>query len=1175
MAVTAGERRIVSVLVADVAGSTSIAEKLGPERSKFLFDDVVRLMRDEVERFGGTVAQLTGDGVLALFGAPTAHENDSERAVRAALAIREALGAYAAEVAPAYGFELDSRVAVNTGPVVVPAGDAPPDVLYNALGDTVNVAARLQALSDLVLGPTTAHQVDELFELEELGDLELKGKSEPVAAFRVVGIREGLPARTETPLVGRDNELSALSEVFEGLLECRGAIVSITGEPGIGKTRLVAEVQQRFAGRVRFLAGHAVSYAEAIAYWPVRELLRNWLDLGVSDSEARIRLELRAELARSLAVDADEAYPFLAGVLGLVLEQKHEQRLRDLASEAVQHQTFDWTYQLVCALARERPLCLVLEDVHWSDEATLSLLDELLPAAEQEAIGFMLIHRSDPDHPAWQLIDRARRRFRGSFLELELEPLTAGETQALAEAEAGAELAEELAHALAERAGGNPYFVGEALRDLRERGVLERENGQVALVGEASIPAALQEALQARLDRLDADARELVTTASVIGDSFGLPLLERLLPRVRLLSTLSELQWLQLVVEERTGAAPEYRFRHGLVREVAYGTLVEAQRRDLHRRVGEALLELHQDSPSEVYGLLARHFTEADDPQRAAEYLLKAGDAARAVYAEDEAIELYRQALGFMERTGEEGRARETLLKIALTHHLAFNYAAANEAFGQAFAQPAPEPARLEPSERITWALAAAGYMAVVPGHVNSPQGFDSARNLFRGLVALRRDFEIEPDLAERFTVSDDGRSYTFTLRSDALWSDGVRVTADDFEFTYARMAEDDVDTAYWLAGVSANAVDERTLEIQLREPRNHFLHVLAQPPLFAWPRHVYERDGRDWHRAVPLVGNGPFVLRSREEGRDFIAAAPAWNGARGNVCEVTLKLEVSAAVAADHWRRGEYDLIDEVLAFRPLADEGTIAQRSPGMLTWFLGFNAGRAPVDDLRVRRALAHAVDRHGPAESLGGTATPAGGLIPPTMPGHSHRVTPAFDPDRVRILLGEAGYADGGGLGVIVLAYLDLWEEAASDVAAQLAAVGVRIRLLPAAADADLEVAIVEHAHAYVWAWGADYPDPGGSMLNAALRSCPWLYRDEELEELLVRAASLRDQDDRLRAYRDFERTWIGEQAALVPIAYRNSLLYRRPWLTGMWINAIARSTFAEAVVRRPHSAAEPG
>src|SRR4051794_39588695 len=182
MSVTARERRVVSVLVADVVDSTSIAETLGPERSKFLFDDVVRLMRQEVERFGGTVVQLTGDGVLALFGAPIAHEDDSERAVRSAVAIREALDVYAGDVASSYGIELRARVAVNTGPVVVPVGDAPSDVLYNALGDTVNVAARLQALGNLVVGPATARHVEELFELEELGELELKGKSELVAA---------------------------------------------------------------------------------------------------------------------------------------------------------------------------------------------------------------------------------------------------------------------------------------------------------------------------------------------------------------------------------------------------------------------------------------------------------------------------------------------------------------------------------------------------------------------------------------------------------------------------------------------------------------------------------------------------------------------------------------------------------------------------------------------------------------------------------------------------------------------------------------------------------------------------------------------------------------------------------------------------------------------------------
>jgi len=607
------------------------------------------------------------------------------------------------------------------------------------------------------------------------------------------------------------------------------------------------------------------------------------------------------------------------------------------------------------------------------------------------------------------------------------------------------------------------------------------------------------------------------------------------------------------------------------VQEVAYGTLVEARRRELHLRVGETLVELHRGSPGEVYGLLARHFAEADEPERAVEYLLKAGDAARAVYAEQEAIELYRRALGFMDRTGDEASGRETLLKIALAHHLAFDYRAANEAFTEVFARPVPAPARLEPSEPIAWALAAAGYRAVAPGHVNSPQGWEVARNLFRGLVALGPDLEIEPDLAERFTVSDNGRSYRFTLRGDALWSDGARVTADDFAFTYARMAEDDVDTAFWLDGVSASAVDVRTLELRLRQPRNHFLYLLAQPPLFAWPRHVYEREGRDWHRAVPLVGHGPFVLTSRDEHGDVIVVAPQWSGARGNVGEVTLVLQVSPAVAADRWRRGEWDVLDEILALPTAADHETVVERSTGTWTHYLGFHAGRAPFDDARVRRALAHAIDRHGPAEPLKGTAAATGGLLSPTMPGHSHRGAPAFDPDRVRALLGEAGYADGRALGEIVLAYLDLWEDAASDVAAQLAAVGVRIRLLPAATDPDLEAAIEEGAHAFLWGWSADYPDPGGGILEPILRVVPWLYRDEQLEELLARAASLRNQDERLRAYRDFERIWIGEQGAVVPLAYADRLLWRRPWVTGMWANAIATSTFAEAVVRRPDPA----
>jgi ABC-type transport system substrate-binding protein/class 3 adenylate cyclase len=1173
MSVTTGERRVVSVLVADIAGSTPIAEKLGPERYKFLFDEIVRSMREEVERFEGTVAQLTGDGVLALFGAPTAHEDDAERSVRAALAIREAIGRYSAEVGSAYGIELAARVAVNTGPVVIPAGGAPPHELYNALGETVTVAARLQAAGDLVVGAATAQQVSALFELEELGDLELKGKTETVAAFRVAGVREGAPTAVESVFVGRHHELEALSGVIDGLIEGTGGIVSVDGEPGIGKSRLVAETRARFRDRVRFLAGHAVPYAEAIPYWPLRGLLRDWLGLGMSEPEARVRLELRTQLDRLLVENADEAYPFLAAMLGVALGPEQEERIRAFAPDAVQQQTVDWLYRIVCLLGEEQPLCLVLEDLHWSDEATLTLLDELLPAAEQTQVCFVLVHRSDPEHPAWKLVDRAGRRFRNLFHDLALEPLLDGEAQALAEADAGGELPEELALLLTERAGGNPFFVGEAVRDLLERGALRRENGGLVLVGELSVPAAVQGALQARLDRLDPEAREVITTASVIGHSFGLPLLERLMPRTRLLPTLSELQWLQLVTEERSGAAPEYRFRHGLVQEVAYGTLLDARRRELHRAVGEALEEIHRDAPAEVYGLLAHHFVEADEPARAVEYLLKAGDAARAVHAEDEAIARYRRALDFMERTGDEGQARRTWLRLGLTHHLAFDYHAANEAFGEAFALSEPAPARLEPRERITWAMTSAWDGELAPGHGFGLPSHEVGCHLFRGLVSIGRDFEIEPDLAERFAVSDDGRTYRFTIREDAHWSDGAPITSDDFAFTYTRMVEDEVTDAYMLEGLSATALDARTLEIQLVEPRSHFLYLLGYPSVLgAWPRHVYERDGRDWHRQVPLVGSGPFALTSRNEDRVVIKASPTWFGPRGNVGEVTIEME-SRDVAMDRWRRGSYDILDLNFSERAEATDQAIVERTPGLLTWYVAFNQGRAPVDDPRVRRALAHAIDRHGPARALRATPAATGGWIPPAMPGHSHRVAPEFDPDRARELLREAGYADGGALGEVVLAYMDLWEEASCDVAAQLEAIGVRVRHVRTVSDPELAAVVEEGAHhCFVWAINAFYPDPG----NLCEPKDPdWrrfhYYLDQRLEQLLTRAASLRDQDERLRAYREFEQIWIGEQAAVVPLAYGDRFLCRRPWVTGMWSIAFTMSTFADAVVlpeRRP-------
>ena len=1173
MSVPAGERRVVSVLVADVAGSTGIGEKLGPERSKFLFDEVLRLMRQEVERIGGTVAQLTGDGMLALFGAPTAHEDDAERAVRAALAIHEALGHYDADIGPAYGIELQARVAVNTGPVVVPAGDEPPERLYNALGDTVNVAARLEGAAGgggVCVGETTARQVESVFELDPLGELDVKGKAAPVTAFVVTGVREPEPSERELPLVGREQELGVVDETMAALLERSGAVISITGEPGIGKSRLVAAAKERYGEDVRFLEGHAVSYAENSPYWPIREFLRDWLGLGVSDPEARVRLEIRAGLARALGDEAEEAYPFLATLFGLPLEEEAHERLRDLSRDSIQRQTVDWLLRLTCALARERPLCVVLEDLHWADEATLAAIEELLSATDDEPVAVVLVHRSDPDYEAWHVVDRARRRYRHRFRELELGALAPDATRQLADSRAGAELPEAVAELLAERSGGNPFFLEEALRDLFERGALRRTDGRFELaagLGALAVPALVQEALQARLDRLAPDTRDVVNVAAVIGRSFGLPLLERLLPRERLSAALAELQRLDLVVEERRQPAREYRFRHGLVQDVAYASLVEARRRELHSRVGEALEDLHRESPEEVYALLAHHFSEADDLRRAADYLLRAGDAARALFADQEAISHYRRALEFLDRLNDHTRARETLFKVALTHHLAFDFERANQAYEDAFQRPAGPPQRLEPGERIATAGSPIGNLA--PGHAYVTSDVWLVDLLFRGLLKVDRALNVVPDLAETFGIADDGLEYEFRIRPDARWSDGKPVTAHDFVATWQAMREQETASSFLIEDmVGAVALDEHKLEFRLREPRSYFPYVLAGPWSFPWPRHKLEELGDDWRRPESIVGNGPFAIAEVDDEHLLLVASPFWAGPRGNVGSIHIRLTPQPNALLDDWRGGRFDVLSLGRAVETSPHWN--AELVSSLEIDFLAFNARVPPFDDRLVRKAFAHAVDREAQRRAWGDDLDQPslqGGAIPPALPGHSHRIALQFDLERARQLLASAGFPEGRGLPEVLVAlpaesaHVDA---VAADLVAQWGRLGARVKIdrVPVVG---MLATVGAGANIWAYGWAADYPDPDG-FLRTFIRATPWVFCDRRLEDLLDRARSLRNQDERIRLYQEFERLWIAEEAAILPLAYDRWLSLSRPWVDGLWTSPLTRGMLDEVIVR---------
>src|SRR5205823_1312007 len=355
-----------------------------------------------------------------------------------------------------------------------------------------------------------------------------------------------------------------------------------------------------------------------------------------------------------------------------------------------------------------QPLCLVLEDLHWADESTLELVEALLPTLEEASIGMFLLYRTDRDHGSWWLGELGRQRYPHRYRELELRPLPADASRQLARNAAQGELPGPVADLLAERAGGNPFFLEEALHDLIERGALRRDDGRLELsigVDELAIPSLVQGALQARLDRLEPETRDLLSVAAVVGRTFGAPLLERLIPHDRVLPALSELQRLDLLVEQRRRPTPEYRFRHGLVQEVAYARLLEPKRRKLHLQVGEALEALHPESREDVYEVLARHFAEGDEPGKAANYLVKAGDAARALFADQEALEHYRRAQGFLRRLGDERRERDTLFKIALMHHLAFDFEQAEAAYDEALCCRIDDEPSATPTELLRTAL--------------------------------------------------------------------------------------------------------------------------------------------------------------------------------------------------------------------------------------------------------------------------------------------------------------------------------------------------------------------------------------------------------------------------------------------------------------------------------------
>jgi class 3 adenylate cyclase len=615
----ADELRPVTVMFADVVGSTSLGERLTPDEVKALVGECVTRMSRAVEEFGGSVQAYMGDGICALFGVPTVHEDDPERAALAALRILDVVNEYAADIRAAWGIEdFAVRVGINSGPTAVGlVGSADPGQV--AVGDTTNVAARLQSSAEpgtIAVGEASARRVGRRFGLERAATLTVKGRDGPVDVWRLLGPRES-GAEPETPFVGRTTELALLQRALEELSAGRGQGLLFVGETGIGKTRLLAELRGLAGDRVTWLEGRCLSYGGP-ASWPFVEILRGWLGLEDGEPDIAVRTKARAKLG---GLGLERELPAFGRLLGISLSDGSSEASDPAAAYAA------WLE----ALTAQRPLVVAIDDAHWANPSTRALAERLLDLTDGAPLLLVVAMRPDPDSEGWGLRLRMLADYAHRATQLTIEPLDDDEAHRLVDALLPAGLDDRSREQIVHRAEGNPLYLEELVQMLVEGGSLERQaQWTVSLLSPSRLSPELQALLVARIDLLPPPARRVAQIAAVIGRSFPRALLAAVAGTAGLDDAVRALLRAEILREERRYPEPEYGFRHNLFQEAALSTLTPVRKRELYARLAAAFEGIYARSLDERLEQLAHYHAQAGDGERAIAYLERAAAAAEA-----------------------------------------------------------------------------------------------------------------------------------------------------------------------------------------------------------------------------------------------------------------------------------------------------------------------------------------------------------------------------------------------------------------------------------------------------------------------------------------------------------------------------------------------------------------
>jgi len=662
-----GEKRQVTVMFCDMKGFTLLADKIGPEDVYGIMDQVYEILIQKVHDYDGTVNEMTGDGIMALFGAPIALEDAPQRAIRSAMAIHREMARFNERVKQEKGDipPLKMRIGIHTGPVVVGTLGNDLRVEFKAVGDTVNLASRMESLAEpgtTYVSDNTFKLTEGLFRFEALGEREIKGKEKPLRVYQIIApsarrTRFDVSAeRGLTPFVGRERELELLLDGFERSKEGRGQAISVISDAGIGKSRLLYEFRKAVTNEdVTFLEGRCLSYSRNIAYHPIVDVLRANFDIQDTDTDKEIREKVTGGL-QFLKVDVTSTLPYLLELLSV--KDSGIDKI-PMSPEARKDRTLEALKRVTIRGSEARPLIMAIEDLHWMDRSSEDALKGLLESIPGARIFLIFTYRPEFVH-TWGS--------RSYHSQVTLNKMSNRESLAMIEhVFATRNIDQQLEDLILQKAEGVPFFIEEFIKSLKDLKIIECRNGEVTItqdINSVSIPSTIQEVIMARIDKLPEGAREILRTGSVIEREFSHELLKKVtgLAEQELLSHLSTLKDSELLYERGIYPQSTYIFKHALTREVAYESVLTKRKKQLHEKVASTIEDIYKDDICYHYGILSGHCIASDNYEKGAEYArLEARKYQKAGSFKD-AIEYAKRSVACLERLPQTELVQKKLI---------------------------------------------------------------------------------------------------------------------------------------------------------------------------------------------------------------------------------------------------------------------------------------------------------------------------------------------------------------------------------------------------------------------------------------------------------------------------------------------------------------------------------